>query len=356
MKSVVEKAVAELFTLQQEYGGTEKPVNTITPLVSVMIATYMQEAYIKQCLEGVLMQQTDFPFEIIIGEDGSTDDTAKICMDYAERFPDKIRLFIRDRNLSQFKNPDGTVTRFNGLWNRMSARGTYIAFCDGDDYWTDPLKLQKQVRYMQSHPDCGMCYTRARNYHQNTDSYGDTIGGPGENLHDFMPDNPAPTLTVLIRRDIYENYELQIRPITKKWRMGDYPMWLYFAINSKIHFIDDITATYRILESSLSHFRCYADKLRFVLSTLEVQCYFNDIYGLNYWNYHVRLRLFALRLAVYQNDETAIKKWRKEVLHSAFDRRSSLKNRFKSLTSAIMPRTMSRRSNAKRKAKYERHP
>lgn len=165
-QDIVNEALKERFLLQKEYLGDNKLVNQINPLVSITVATYQHVDYIKQCLDGILMQKTNFLYEVIIGEDGSIDGTQEICKEYARKYPDKIRLFIRDRNLSQFVTDNSEVIRFNGIWNRMSARGKYIAWCEGDDYWTDPYKLQKQVDFLESHPDYVVCSHRYQVYEQ----------------------------------------------------------------------------------------------------------------------------------------------------------------------------------------------
>ena len=139
-----ETELVRRFSSTKEYLGEEKTVNKTVPLVSVCVATYNQQDYIGQCLDGILSQQTDFLYEIIVGEDESSDNTRQICVQYAEEHQDKIRLFLRDRKESHFVNPDGTTSRFNGLWNKMSCRGKYIAFCEGDDYWTDQTKLRSE--------------------------------------------------------------------------------------------------------------------------------------------------------------------------------------------------------------------
>ncbi|MGM0635463.1 MAG: glycosyltransferase family 2 protein [Bacteroidota bacterium] len=164
----ISKIYKERFALEKEYLGTNKPVNKISPLVSVCIATYQHVNYIKDCLEGALMQKTDFDFEIILGEDESTDGTREICIEYAEKYPDKIRLFLRNRETSQlYDNKDNFICRFNGKWNRESAQGKYIAMCEGDDYWTDPLKLQKQVDFLEANPDFVVCSHNAKIVDQN---------------------------------------------------------------------------------------------------------------------------------------------------------------------------------------------
>lgn len=145
------------FLLQEEYLGTNKPVNAVKPLVSVRIATYQHAPYIKRCIESILMQETNFPFEIIIGEDESTDGTREICKKFAEEHPDKIRLFLRDRNLSQYYENGKIVSRFNSRWNSMSCRGDLVAICEGDDYWTDKHKLQKQADFLLKNKDYSFC-------------------------------------------------------------------------------------------------------------------------------------------------------------------------------------------------------
>ena len=131
----------------------EEVVNTTAsePLVSICVQTYQHVDFIKDCLDGILKQETSFPFEILLGEDASTDGTREICLEYAEKYPDKIRLFLhhRENNIKINGKPTG---RFIFLYNMFSARGKYIALCEGDDYWTDPLKLQKQVGFLEKIP------------------------------------------------------------------------------------------------------------------------------------------------------------------------------------------------------------
>ena len=121
------------------------------PLVSVVIITYNQENFIRQTIDSALMQETDFEYEIIIGDDCSTDQTGEICAEYQKRFPDKIRFITADVNV---RNLGGNLTR---VINR--ARGKYIAPLEGDDYWTDPLKLQIQVEVFRKYSEVTLCMT-----------------------------------------------------------------------------------------------------------------------------------------------------------------------------------------------------
>jgi len=116
------------------------------PIISVCVQTYNHSNYIRHCLNSILEQQTNFDFEILLGEDASTDGTREICIEYAEQYPDKIRLFLHHRE-NNIKIGDQPTGRFNFLYNLFSAKGKYIALCEGDDYWTDPFKLQKKVQH-----------------------------------------------------------------------------------------------------------------------------------------------------------------------------------------------------------------
>lgn len=128
------------------------------PLVSILVTTYNHEKYIEQCLDSLLNQECDFSYEICIGEDESQDSTREICQAYARKYPHKIRLFLRSRDDVIFVN-DSPTGRYNFLETIKQCQGDYIAFCEGDDYWTDVLKLQKQIHALKNNPNCTLCYT-----------------------------------------------------------------------------------------------------------------------------------------------------------------------------------------------------
>ncbi|MGI9527182.1 MAG: glycosyltransferase family 2 protein, partial [Weeksellaceae bacterium] len=133
--------------------------------VSVCVQTYQHAPYIEECLNSILAQETDFNYEILLGEDASTDGTRDICIRYAKEHPTKIRLFLhhRENNILINGNPSG---RFNLLYNFNSAKGKYIAICEGDDYWTDSLKLQKQVDFLEKNPSCKLSITNSKYFYQ----------------------------------------------------------------------------------------------------------------------------------------------------------------------------------------------
>lgn len=124
-------------------------------VVSISCITYNHAPYIRQCLDGFMMQQTDFAFEILIHDDASTDGTAEIIKEYEAKYPDIIKPIYEEEN-QWMKGRRGSA-----VFNFPRAKGKYIAMCEGDDYWTDPLKLQKQVNFLESNPDysvCSHCY------------------------------------------------------------------------------------------------------------------------------------------------------------------------------------------------------
>ena len=134
------------------------------PLVSICCLTYRHKQYISQCIEGFLMQDTNFEYEIIIHDDASDDGTREILEEYASKYPALFKLILQDEN-QYSKGIDVMSILFS------YATGKYIAMCEGDDYWTDPLKLQKQIDFMESHPDYVMCSHRFNIYNQSDNTY-----------------------------------------------------------------------------------------------------------------------------------------------------------------------------------------
>ena len=152
--------------------------------VSIRCFAYNHERFIRQCLEGFVMQKTDFRFEAIVHDDASTDNTAAIIREYAEKYPDIIKPIYETEN--QYSKHDGSLTRIMNA----HTRGKYVAMCEGDDYWTDPYKLQKQVDFLESHPDYVMCSSRWDEYFENEKRFSPDIPGyvPAEGLSYSLDD------------------------------------------------------------------------------------------------------------------------------------------------------------------------
>jgi len=212
------------------------------PLVSVCVPTFQHAAYIKTCLESIVAQETDFPFEILVGEDCSTDGTREICLEYASLYPDLIRLFLR-------KDEDKMILlgkktgRSNHLKLYESALGKYICFCDGDDYWCDTQKLQKQVGIMEDNPDIMLCTT-------NTKIEGSSSGFPiGLPETDGLLDPKA------LRNKFYLGHisswmvrnhmkEILANPIVRMPVYLDLVFFLFYRLKGKVYYLSDITSVY----------------------------------------------------------------------------------------------------------------
>lgn len=240
------------------------------PLVSVCIPTYQHAAYIRQCLDSVLEQQTSFPFEIIIGEDDSTDGTREICLDYAARYPDQIRLFLRKEEEKIIINGNKTG-RYNIIQNFREARGKYIAMLDGDDYWCDRQKLQKQVDFLEAHSDHAICFHRTLK----------NIGG----IEDLAPSafrkwNTPRTLTItdlaageyfiltcscMYRNGMYEELPAWF------WKIPfvDYALHLWNAQYGKVGFLPDAMAYYRIHPESMWATKSLSFRLKMMIDLLH---------------------------------------------------------------------------------------
>ena len=140
-----------------------------TPLVSICCITYNHAQFIRKCLDGFLMQQTDFPIEILIHDDCSTDGTTEIIREYEAKYPELIFPLYEEEN--QYQHGKAAEIDF---YNYRRARGKYIAYCEGDDYWTDPLKLQKQVDFMETNPEYSVCFHDCQKYDVRTGAFSET--------------------------------------------------------------------------------------------------------------------------------------------------------------------------------------
>lgn len=146
------------------------------PLVSVVVPTYQHAHFIGQCLESIVCQRSDFAFEILIGDDGSTDGTRELCSSYAMKYPARIRYFQREQSQRNPRHPPG---RDNLLALLDAARGRYIARCDGDDYWTDKYKLQVQVDILEAQPELAGCFSFVQVYNETEGTFGRVYGQHG---------------------------------------------------------------------------------------------------------------------------------------------------------------------------------
>ncbi|HNZ98453.1 glycosyltransferase [Ruminococcus sp.] len=231
---------------KKEYGDT--------PVVSIRCTVYNHTDYVEKTLDGFLMQITDFPFEIVVHDDASTDGSADIIRKYVEKYPSLFKPILQTEN--QHSKGRGRV----GEIVMPYLTGKYTAFCEGDDYWTDEHKLQKQVDYMESHPECGLCSTDFDIYHQDE---GNTEKSVLKNRSDkyrsdydlekwiIKPGYTGP-MTWLFRREVFAKC---FEEATKmKSPDGTFVWFAYALANSNVYCLkEDTTAVYRILAESAAH-------------------------------------------------------------------------------------------------------
>ncbi|HME41680.1 MAG TPA: glycosyltransferase [Syntrophorhabdales bacterium] len=254
------------------------------PLVSILMLTYNHAPFIAQAIEGVLQQQTNFPFQLIIGEDCSTDGTREIVFEYQEEHSDIIRVVTSDRNVGVTENLCRTG---------KACRGKYVAFCEGDDYWHHPHKLQKQMDYMESHPGCGMVYSSYDVYHVRSQKrikdfikYRKWKMPKNPSIHNFLEGSDAIgygilTCTVMVRRD-YSQQVVERDPYlhqTRKFLMGDVQLWAEIATIAQLHYIPESLATHNILDESATRSKDARKRWRFGISNAELMLYLCDKYN-----------------------------------------------------------------------------
>lgn len=209
--------------------------------VAVCIVTYNQENYIGQAIESVLNQHTDFEVTIFVGNDSSTDTTMQVVEDYANKYPNKIRLLCTERNLGIVGN---TYNVFRCIFDDESYR--YVAMLDGDDWWSDENKLQKQVDFMEINQDYAFVFSRIAIYNQNTNKIRHTKPKEiqGGNLFPILMRIAIPNCTVLHRRKFLENIDWE-SILNLNLLSCDYVTNVWMANQGKVGYIDDETAVWR---------------------------------------------------------------------------------------------------------------
>ena len=218
------------------------PTETM-PKVSAFVITYNQERYIRAALEGILAQETTFPFEVVIGDDASTDGTRNIIEEFAARYPDQVRLSCRENN----PGDEGIENILLGL---EMCRGEYIATIDGDDYWTDSGKLQRQADLLDAHPDYPMCFHNCRLEYEEGDRQSWDLCQPLQRdsvtAEDLLEQKAAvQTSTIMMRRKLASELRDWPPELLNDWFVG-----LVASRSGPIGYIDRVMSVYRQHPSS----------------------------------------------------------------------------------------------------------
>lgn len=255
--------------------------------VSICCITYNHEKYIEQAIKSFLMQETNFKYEILIHDDASTDKTADIIKKYQKQYPKIIKPILREEN--QFSK---NIRRLDYRNNYSRAKGKYIAVCEGDDYWIDPYKLQKQVNYMEEHQSCTLCTHAVRRVDANNEKDLGIIrpwdSNKKINVEEFILGGGMfiGTNSIFFPKKAIEN--------PPKWYfeapVGDYPLQVLLSSQGYAYYIDEVMSEYRVnvqgswtnrvyysLEGRINHFEKISEMLDEINKYTSYK-YNNEIY------------------------------------------------------------------------------
>lgn len=272
--------------------------------VFVRCFTFNQASYILDTLNGFTIQKTNFPFICCIVDDASIDGEQHIIEKYL-----KDNFNLQDNTISYNKETDYAQITFaqhnintncffavlflkENHYSKKKKKNPYLqtwrnlcsyeAICEGDDYWIDSLKLQKQIDFLEQNPDYGLIYSKSKVYNQLKSEFEkNTIGKEANSFDELIKLNCIPTLTTCYRKELIEKYRKEIK-VNSSWKMGDYPLWLYISLHSKIKFLDETTTVYRKQEQTASNFKSMKERLAFLESSSNI-CSFYLTYA-NRWD------------------------------------------------------------------------
>lgn len=251
--------------------------NINQPIVSVCMITYNQEKYIAKAMESVIMQKTNFDYELVIGEDCSEDRTREICRNYKNKYPGKIKLFLQERNLGSNQN---------FIFTFQACDGEYIAMLEGDDYWTDPYKLQKQIDFLEANPDYGLVHTdfdvwdeRSSRYVHSYNRSNRLLIPQGYIYEKLLIKNFIGTCTACFIKELISDFVVNDLVTADAKIIIDKFLWLEIARKSKIAYIDESTSAYRRLINSAIHTEDNNKKLEIHEASYKARFYFIKKYG-----------------------------------------------------------------------------
>jgi glycosyltransferase involved in cell wall biosynthesis len=229
--------------------------------VSVFTTTYNHEPFITEAIESVLMQEVDFEYEHVIGEDCSTDRTREIVLDYQKRYPGRIRLLLREKNVGG---------RQNFIETYQACRGEYVAILEGDDYWTSPHKLQKQVDFLDAHPEYAICFHGATKKYEAGAIKPRKIVEPTYTsfytLEDLLERNFIRTCSTMFRNNLFGGFP----PWFRTTPTGDWPLHVLNAQHGDIGYIDEVMAIHRVHSGSIWSPRSVVERRKSIIRTLEI--------------------------------------------------------------------------------------
>ncbi|MDF1618115.1 glycosyltransferase family 2 protein [Petrocella sp. FN5] len=209
-------------------------------LVSIICVAYNHEKYIAEALDSFLMQKTDFDYEILLHDDASTDDTASIIKEYEEKYPDRIKAIYQKEN--QYSKGIHVFDFYLDI-----AQGKYIAICEGDDFWIDPDKLQKQTDFMENHPDYSVCAHGAYKINANTSKKVGEVRPSQESRRFTTEEVIIGGGGLFAMNSIFYARKFAVRPdFYYECLIGDFPLLVHLAVSGKVYYIDAFMSAYRV--------------------------------------------------------------------------------------------------------------
>ena len=231
--------------------------------LSVFVVTYNQEQYIRQCLESIVMQKVNFDYEVIIGEDCSSDSTPQICDEYAAKYP-QIQIYHHPKNAGLLKNWEFVMNK---------CKGKYIALIEGDDYWIDPYKLQRQVDWLDAHPEYTLTFTRAAIQYENGATVGEEKELPYLEEREYSVEEICRDFKVLSSSTVIRNV-LQPVYYSDQLLYADTYTFIELCKKGKAYCFGVPTVKYRVHGKNLS----YNANFDFYVQEYNQCVYFNKIY------------------------------------------------------------------------------
>ncbi|CAH0996921.1 hypothetical protein EMA8858_03056 [Emticicia aquatica] len=225
----------------------------MTPKVSVCVPTFNHEKFIRQTLDGALMQQTNFDIEIVIGDDASTDNNQQIIQEYVDKYPNIIRAFLHKENQGP-KEPKEFGGRNNVLGLLKACKGSYVALCEGDDYWTDPHKLQKQVDFMDANPDYAISHHNMQVIYEDGSPehfFNDKNQKTTSSIVDVLEDRWFIATAATLYRNIF--LENDFADWHSRAAAGDWALVIQLAATGKIRYFSEAMGVYRKHRGGLSN-------------------------------------------------------------------------------------------------------
>jgi glycosyltransferase involved in cell wall biosynthesis len=214
--------------------------------ISVLVPTYNHEKYIRQALDSILTQEVDCDFEIVIGEDASTDQTPSILNEYQNRYPNQIRVLLSDRAGAERDRKRGLGGKNNFIRTLKACRGEYVAFLDGDDYWTDTHKLQKQVDFLDTHPDFVICFHNVNSFFEDGTQAPENLLSNEvrevSSIEDLLKGNFIPAPSAMFRSGLVTDFPDWFLTL----KIGDWPFYILAAQHGKIGYLNEVMAAYRV--------------------------------------------------------------------------------------------------------------